>query len=164
MQVDGALADIGVARRDVVDGGPPVAVAEQQLGGSGRVPERRRWFAGVAAGREAEPARRCGRRQHQPDTRHAPSTQPETAAPAPSKKATERSSVPPAPGGRSWPTAPQGCGSSSGAEVSPESGLPSRNTASAASTTPPAPRRVPSPATAAAMASATSPTTAALAR
>jgi hypothetical protein len=32
MQVDGALADVGVAC-DVVDGDPPVAVAEQKLGG-----------------------------------------------------------------------------------------------------------------------------------
>jgi hypothetical protein len=32
VQVDGALADVGVAG-DVVDGDPPVAVAEQELGG-----------------------------------------------------------------------------------------------------------------------------------
>ena len=32
VQVDGALADVGVAG-NVVDGDPPVAVAEQQLGG-----------------------------------------------------------------------------------------------------------------------------------
>src|SRR5439155_4908658 len=73
------------------------------------------------------------------------STQSGPADRAPSKNATERSRLPPAPGGSSWPIAPHGLGSSSGAVVSPEIGLPKKNTSSAPRPTPAGPTSAPSP-------------------
>lgn len=68
-------------------------------------------------------------------------------APLPSKKATDRSSEPPAPGGISRPIVPIGRGSSSGALVTPEKGFPSSTISRAPRSTPGGPISAASPAT-----------------
>src|SRR5690606_20058483 len=71
-----------------------------------------------------------------PTTAHPARTQAAVVAPAPSNQATERSRVAPAPGGSHCPTCPHGCGSSSGAAATAESGLPTRKTSTTASAAP----------------------------
>jgi hypothetical protein len=60
-----------------------------------------------------------------PATAQHVSTAIAVVAPAPEKYAVDRSSVPLAPCGNSWPRVPQPRGSISGALASPDSGLPS---------------------------------------